>query len=170
MLKMAGNMRHFGPFSTTVLTTRGNNMLVFISTISSHSSFIMLAGKWSRDAHHWSLDDFAATQICGNAGQLKSLNCTSTDFHGPGSLHHGPSFLGLLLYRQRKSPLALLGKSSLNILWLDEPVKIWKLSSIFCTRLEEKFGLKNEKGRNGSSSSAILVLLCILMWIFFLSL
>ena len=164
-------MRQFWGFLTIVLATRGNNMLVFISsTTISHSSFIMLAGKWSRDAHHWSLDDFAATQICGNAGQLKSLHCTSTDFHGPGSLNHGPSFLGLLLYRQRKSPLALLGKSSLNILWLDEPVKIWKLSSIFCTRLEEKFGLKNEKGRNGSSSSAILVLLCILMWIFFLSL
>ena len=104
-------MRQFLGFLTIVLATRGNNMLVFISsTTISHSSFIMLAGKWSRDAHHWSLDDFAATQICGNAGQLKSLNCTSTDFHGPGSLNHGPSFLGLLLYCQRKSPLALLGK------------------------------------------------------------
>ena len=86
-------------------------MLVFISsTTISHSSFIMLAGKWSRDAHHWSLDDFAAAQVCGNAGQLAHLDCTSTDFHWAGGIYHGPSFLGLLLYRQRKSPVALLGE------------------------------------------------------------
>ena len=84
--------------------------MLVASSLSSHSSFIMLAGKWSRDAHHWSLDDFAAAQVCGNAGQLARLDCTSTDFHWAGGIYHGPSFLGLLLYRQRKSPVALLGE------------------------------------------------------------